>query len=76
MSPSPLVFAVFGFGSTELLVILLIVLVLFGGARLPSLARGLGQSIKEFKKASRDEEEEKPAAEAKKADSATNTPAK
>lgn len=43
---------VFGLGTTELVVILVILLVLFGGAKLPSLARGLGQSIKEFKKAS------------------------
>lgn len=46
----------------ELVLILAIVLLLFGGAKLPSLARGLGQSIKEFKKASRDEEEAKAAA--------------
>ncbi|HYP16848.1 MAG TPA: twin-arginine translocase TatA/TatE family subunit [Opitutus sp.] len=59
MDLSPLFLAAFGFGGGELLVILLIVLVLFGGAKLPSLAKGLGQSIKEFKKASRDEEEAK-----------------
>ncbi len=35
----------------ELLFILLIVLVLFGAKRLPELARGLGQSVNEFKKA-------------------------
>jgi sec-independent protein translocase protein TatA len=64
MSLSPLVLAAFGFGSTELLVVLAIILVLFGGSKLPSLAKGLGQSVKEFKKASRDEEEEKPAATA------------
>lgn len=40
-----------GIGGTELIVILVIVLLLFGGAKLPALARGLGQSIKEFKKA-------------------------
>ena len=34
-------------------------LVLFGGAKLPSLAKGLGQSIKEFKKATKEEEEAK-----------------
>ncbi|ATC66167.1 twin-arginine translocase TatA/TatE family subunit [Nibricoccus aquaticus] len=51
-----------GMGSTELIVLLLIVLLLFGGAKLPSLARGLGQSIKEFKKASKGEDEE-PAAQ-------------
>jgi RNA polymerase primary sigma factor len=43
---------------TELIVILLIVLLLFGGAKLPALAKGLGQSIKEFKKASKDDEED------------------
>ena len=54
-----------GLGPTELLIILGIVLLLFGGSKLPSLAKGLGQSVKEFKKASKDgavEEDEKPAA--------------
>lgn len=35
----------------DLLVLLVIVLVLFGAKRLPELARGLGQSVNEFKKA-------------------------
>lgn len=48
-------------GGQELLIILLIILILFGGSKLPSLARGLGQSIKEFKKASKDEDDSKPA---------------
>lgn len=54
-----------GLGPTELLVILGILLLLFGGSKLPSLAKGLGQSVKEFKKASKDgasDEDEKPAA--------------
>lgn len=55
------ILAAFGFSGSELLIILLIVLLLFGGAKLPSLARGLGQSIKEFKKASREDEHDKPA---------------
>jgi len=54
MATLPALFAVFGIGGTELLIILAIVLLLFGGTKLPSLAKGLGQSIKEFKKASRD----------------------
>lgn len=37
-------------GPTELLIILAIVMLLFGAARLPKLARSLGQSSKEFKK--------------------------
>lgn len=52
--------AAFGLGGSELLLILAIILLLFGGAKLPSLARGLGQSVKEFKKASREDETEKP----------------
>jgi sec-independent protein translocase protein TatA len=49
--------AVFGLGMPEMIIILVILLVLFGGAKLPGLAKGIGQSIKEFKKASKDEPE-------------------
>jgi sec-independent protein translocase protein TatA len=42
-------------GPGELVVILLIVLLLFGGSRIPQIARSLGEAIKEFKKASKDD---------------------
>ena len=38
-------------GPGELIVIALVVVVLFGGKKIPELARGLGRSIQEFKKA-------------------------
>ena len=44
----------FKFGMGELVVIFLIVLVLFGASRLPEIARALGKSIKEFKKAGKE----------------------
>ncbi len=44
--------AVFGLGGWEVILILAVVLILFGAKKLPELARGLGQGIKEFKKAS------------------------
>ena len=46
----PLGFFGMNIGPTELLVVLGIVLVLFGGEKLPSLARSLGRSMGEFKK--------------------------
>jgi len=39
-----------GLGTGELLVVLAVILVLFGGAKLPKLARSLGQAQSEFKK--------------------------
>lgn len=45
-------------GGQELFLILLIVLVFFGAKKLPELARGLGQALREFRKASRDVQEE------------------
>ena len=45
-------------GAMEITVILLVVLLLFGGKKLPELAKGLGKGIKEFKKAKNDVSEE------------------
>jgi sec-independent protein translocase protein TatA len=41
----------FGLGMQELVIILAIVMLLFGAQKLPELARGLGRSVSEFKKA-------------------------
>jgi sec-independent protein translocase protein TatA len=48
----------FGLGAPELILIFLVILLLFGAKRLPELARGLGKSISEFKKASSNAEDE------------------
>lgn len=45
------------FGSTELIIILVIVIVLFGGSRLPEIGKGIGEAIKNFKKSTSDKEE-------------------
>lgn len=41
----------------KLVIVLLIVLVLFGGKKIPEMMQGLGQGMKEFKKATRDEDD-------------------
>lgn len=67
----------FGIGSTELLVILVVALIVIGPSKLPEIARTLGKAMAEFKKVSTDvkrtieqeiekEEEKKAAEEAKK----------
>ena len=56
MSSASLPLAAFGLGGMELIVILFIILLLFGGSKLPALAKGLGESVREFKKASRDDD--------------------
>lgn len=46
------------FGATEIILILLVVVLLFGGRKIPELMKGIGQGMKEFKKASRVEDDE------------------
>lgn len=46
-------------GATEIILILVALLFLFGGKKIPELMKGLGQGIREFKKASKGEEEVK-----------------
>ena len=45
------------FGITEIILILLVVVLLFGGRKIPELMKGIGQGLKDFKKASKVEEE-------------------
>jgi len=40
-------------GMTEIILILLVVVLLFGGRKIPELMKGIGQGMKEFKKASK-----------------------
>jgi sec-independent protein translocase protein TatA len=47
-----------GLGMPELLIILVIILVLFGSRRIPDLAKGLGEGIRNFKSGMRDEPHE------------------
>lgn len=47
-----------GVGGPELMMIMFVVLLLFGGKKLPELAKGLGKSVREFKKAASGVEEE------------------
>jgi len=51
-------FGLFNLGGGEIILILALVLILFGAKKLPELAKGLGQGIKEFKKATRDVSDE------------------
>ena len=43
------------FGPTEIILIVIVVVILFGGRKIPELMKGIGQGMKEFKKATRDD---------------------
>jgi len=47
------------FGPTEIILVLAVVLLMFGGKKIPELMKGLGQGIKEFKDASKGEVDSK-----------------
>ena len=46
-----------GLGPTELIIVLVIILVVFGAGKLPEIASGLGKGLKDFKKAMQEPEE-------------------
>jgi len=66
-----LAFGIGNLGGPDLFIILLIVLVLFGAKKLPDLARSLGQSMNEFRKAREDIDRELPNAGAQPVSAAT-----
>jgi len=47
----------FGMGASELLIVLVIVVILFGASRLPEIGKGIGEAIKNFKKSTSDKPE-------------------
>jgi sec-independent protein translocase protein TatA len=49
---------VFGLGGGELGILFLVILLLFGPSQLPKMARGLGEALREFKKAQREMRDE------------------
>lgn len=52
-----MIFALGSFSSPELLIVLVVVLLLFGGSQLPKLARSIGEAQKEFKKGVENDDE-------------------
>jgi sec-independent protein translocase protein TatA len=49
----------FGIGMPELIIILVIIMIIFGAGKLPEIGAGIGKGIKNFKKATNEDEEKK-----------------
>jgi sec-independent protein translocase protein TatA len=54
MTSTHIILGIFGLGGSEIFLILAILLVMFGGKKIPELAKGLGKGIREFKDASKE----------------------
>ena len=68
MSGTTALFLIAGLGTQEILLIAVVALVLFGGKKIPELAKGLGEGIRNFKQSVKEEDkkaEEKKAEETK-----------
>ena len=64
----------FGLGVTELVIILVIIVILFGASRLPEIGKGVGEAIKNFKKSMSDQPEIDVTPEEKKKDDSQKSP--
>ena len=62
----------FGLGATELIIILIIVIILFGASRLPEIGKGIGEAIRNFKKSTSENPEIDVTPKNKSGDSETN----
>lgn len=61
----------FGIGMPEMIIIMIIVLIIFGAGKLPEIGSGIGRGIKNFKKATK-EVEDQPSSETKTIENGTN----
>jgi sec-independent protein translocase protein TatA len=65
MSTPTALFLIAGLGTQEIILIAVVALVLFGGKKIPELAKGLGEGIRNFKQSVKEKEEDQKAEEKK-----------
>ncbi len=64
----------FGLGGTELLIVFVVILLVFGPSQIPKMARGLGQAMREFRKAQNEISDELKSGDAKSGKPQTSEP--